>query len=334
MYPLVLKEVHDSRLPWADHIPSFLKVNDPAFARTLAGVTREGGAYRAEGPFTTPLGLGEYCALLMPFMLYFVASPVKLYLRALAGISIPLLFQVVLLSDSRLGLIGCMLSFATFVLLYAVFMWRANKESLWATAIVMAYPAFAAVLFMSTLVVGRIRERVWGSGQYDDSNAGRSAQYHAGIPKVLANPIGHGAGTAGDVLGYANAAGTVTIDTYYLRIGLEFGIVGFVTYYGMIIAASAYSARASMDVKDRRSELMLLIPATASLWNFLIIKAVFSNDENHPLAFMMMGMVVALCYRLRNGEAATVPPNLAQQRKVPQALKAIKALKAPAGGRP
>ena len=127
------------------------------------------------------------------------------------------------------------------------------------------------------------------------------------MPKLFKNPIGHGTGSGAEVLGFRNPAGVLTIDTYFLRIALEYGVVGFVVYYGMFIASTYIGARSSMDVKDRSSETMLLIPASVSLFNFLFIKSVFSNDENHPLAFMLMGMVVALTYRLRKEQGTLFP---------------------------
>jgi hypothetical protein len=37
-----------------------------------------------------------------------------------------------------------------------------------------------------------------------------------------------------------------------------------------------------------------LIPLSLSLFNFVMIKAVFSQQDNRPLIFMMLGAVVAI----------------------------------------
>ena len=63
-------EYRQEKVLWAGHIPSFLQINDKSVARTLAGGDRF-GRYRANSTFGTCLGLGEYMALSLPFVLRF-----------------------------------------------------------------------------------------------------------------------------------------------------------------------------------------------------------------------------------------------------------------------
>lgn len=304
---VVVKESHDQMLPWAGHIPDFLKVQDESVARTLAGAHRDMGDYRVQATFSTPLALGEYVALVMPFVLHRIFTPGNLIFRALAAAAVPAAFWAILLSDSRLGLIGCILSLILFLLLYAWMRWKSDKSSIIWPAILFSSPALGAATFAASLVVGRFRERIWGSGQYDASNQARADMFHEGIPMILHRPWGYGVGMGAETLGFVSPAGVLTIDTYYLATGLEYGIIGFLLYYGLFGAAMYISGREAIKVKDIGSEYTLLAPISVALVNFFIIKSVFSSEENHSLVYMMMGMAAALIWRMRKEQAAASP---------------------------
>jgi O-antigen ligase len=313
---IVFKEHAMGQVPWADHIPSFLKIQDESVQRMLAGARRAGGEYRVQGIFTTPLGLGEYIALLMPFLIHFIASPIKPIFRIGAALMAPIAFQVVLWSDSRLGLIGCILSYVFYLLLWAIFLWRNRRDSVIAPSILLAYPLLAIITFVSTLVVGRFRNKVWGTGQYDASNQGRIEMYQKGIPMVIKHPWGYGPGRGAEKLGITNPSGVLTIDTYYMLIALEYGVIGFLLYYGTLAFGVGYSSREALKQSDPRSESMLFLPLLAALTNFILIKSVFSNDENHPLVFMILGMITALCWRFRKQpQTQTGPVSIAAARR-------------------
>ena len=80
------------RLPWAGHIPSFLKINDEAVNFILSAHMRAyTNIYRAEATFSTPLGLAEYLALTLPFVLHFCTPRWPRKVRLAACMSIPLI---------------------------------------------------------------------------------------------------------------------------------------------------------------------------------------------------------------------------------------------------
>lgn len=310
-----------SAVPWAGHIPSFLKIEDESVQRILSGAIRSStGAYRLQATFTTPLGLGEFIALSLPFILHFLGSAYRLPVRLAAGATVPLVIFVVLATDSRLGLIGTIMSFLGAVFLWATLWWRRRKSSIFGPAIVLAYPAFFCAAVASTFIVGRIREKVWGSGQYSASNGARLAQVESGLPMIATHPLGHGIGMGGSALGYTNPAGIPTIDSYYLLVGLDYGPIGFVLYYGLFIVAIVLALRCIFRTTTRDHDLGILSPVALALFNFLVIKSIFSNDENHPLAFMMLGMVMALAWRTRQLEQEA--PLSAQQMAAARVVSA------------
>src|ERR1700728_87441 len=101
---------------------------------------REGvGAHRVQGPYTTSLALSEYMALTMPFVLHFCAHRYHLIIRVLAAASVPILIFSVLISQSRLGLIGIGLSFLTYLLFWAIRRRLRHRNDLMPPAIILAY---------------------------------------------------------------------------------------------------------------------------------------------------------------------------------------------------
>ncbi len=305
-----LREYSNGQVLWANNIPSFLKINDPTVMRILAGASRDAtGEYRISSTFTTALGLAEYMALALPFVLHFMASrhyPPLVRLAAL--VSVPIFLWVILETDARLGMVGFFMSLLLYLLFWAIRLWRANKNSLVGVGVVMAYPAFFVLMVASTFFVGRIRNKVWGGGQYADSNAGRMAQVKEGMPMIMTHPVGHGIGQGGATLGYTNLAGIGTIDSYYLLIGLEYGFIGFIVYFGIYLIAISLGVKAATLQPQNHPDYSILMPASVSLINFFVIKSIFSNDDNHPLAFMMLGLVVALIYRMKQEPGAATAP--------------------------
>jgi O-antigen ligase len=83
-------------------------------------------------------------------------------------------------------------------------------------------------------------------------------------------------------------------------IGLEYGIIGFLVYYGMILFALYAAGRAALSPQPLKGENSFLIPISVTLLNFIVIKSVFSQQDNHPLIFMVLGMLAALLWRVRN----------------------------------
>ncbi len=296
------------KLPWAGHIPNFLKIDDEAVSRILSAKSRAAtGIYRVQSKFTTPLGLAEFLALATPFILHFAMSARLNSVKVAGFLSLPLIFYVILLSDSRLGVIGFLLSFVFYLLAWGVLRWKHREGSLYGPAMTLAYPIIFIAFVASTFFVGRLRNIVWGTKAQSFSNQARADQVADGIPMILSKPWGHGIGRGADELGYTNLGGVLTIDSYFLVTALEFGIIGFIIYYGIFVAQLVYSGLSLL--KTETGEIAFLVPLTISLINFLVIKSVFAQQDNHPLVFAMLGAMTALVYRVNqtNGDPPTPP---------------------------
>lgn len=289
-----------SRVPWAGRIPSFLVVEDESVLRILSGAFRAATEiYRVQSSFTTSLGFAEYMALAVPFLVHYTFGPFRFAVRIAALAAIPAVFFLIILTDSRLGMVGFFLSFLLYLPVFASLRWIRRKESLFGPATVLAYPVIFAAFITATFFVGRLRRLVWGGGEHQFSTDAREAQYAAGLEILAKNPIGNGIGMGAETLGFRNLAGVLTIDTYYILIALEYGVIGFLAYYGMFLLGIYKGGRALFQAREDTPEHHYLAPLLIALSNFIVIKAIFSQESNHPLAFMMLAMVLALIWRIR-----------------------------------
>jgi len=305
---LGLWEQQLERVPWSGHIPSFLAVGDEYVQRVLSGARRLGtGKYRVQTIHSTPLGCSEFLALVTPFAIHFAVGSYGRAVRAWAALSLPLIFYVILATDSRLGVVGFFLSCLLYLLAWGVMSWRTRGRSLVAPAVVLAYPALAVAFLTATFTVQRLKSIVWGSGGTAYSDQGRIDQLIAGIPKVLMRPWGYGASRGAEELGYTNLAGTMTIDNYFLLIALDYGILGFIFYYGAILIAVWSSVKYGIMKIGATREHRLIVPVGISLLVFFVIKTIFSQPTNHTIQFMLMGLAAALVFRIKNGDAAGLP---------------------------
>lgn len=302
-----LWEYRIGRVPWAGHIPSFLKIEDEVVARVLSGAARAAiGEHRVQAKFTTPLGLAEFLALVTPFVLHFVVYGRNIIERAGALLTLPLILFVIEKTDSRLGVIGFLLAVFGYLFFGTIRYWRKNPQSFFAPLVVAAYPVMMVLLLIASFTVTRLRNMIWGGGAYQASNDAREAQISQGLDILMRQPFGHGIGRAAETLGYANAVGTVTIDNYYLSIALEAGVVGFIAYYGAFVAAFVIGARHFTRSGDQE-ETSWLLPALLSLGVYVVVKSVLSQQENHPLAFAVLGMAVILIHKVKLATAKPTP---------------------------
>ena len=295
---IALYEWRIQAVPWAGSIPSFLSIDDPAVQNILSAKSRATtGIYRVQSKFTTPLGFAEYIAMATPFFLYFVAFGRNWAIRLAAFASLPLVWLTIVRTDSRLGFVGFFMSFLLFLILWSLRRWRQRKDSIFGPAITLAYPAILTVFLTATFFVGRLRALVWGTKAQSFSSMAREEQVDMGLPMIWTQPWGHGIGRGAAELGYRNLAGGLTIDSYYLAVGLEFGVMGFVAFFGIFLSALLYATRYVVDAKGPAE--LVLVPIMISLSIFVVVKSVFAQQENHPLVFILLGALIAICYRIR-----------------------------------
>ena len=287
------------RLPWAGHIPSFLKINDEAVEFILSVHMRAyTNLYRAEATFTTPLGLAEYLALTLPFALHFCTPRWPAKLRIAACASIPLILYADFLSGSKLGMVGALGASSVYLLMAAFRHWQRNKTSLIAAATFFFYPAAIGVVGLMMAASHRFYIMIMGDASHTASTQARIEQLHVGMAKLLQWPFGYGIGQAAVTI--SNASDFITIDSYFLSVAIEYGVLGFIAYYGIFAIAMYEGSRRYLTDKTGNEDQSFLLPITASFVAFMVAKSVFSQQDNHPVVFMMLGALLGLIAARRN----------------------------------
>nr|WP_279338855.1 O-antigen ligase family protein [Sphingomonas sp. BGYR3] len=200
-------------------------------------------------------------------------------------------------TDSRLAVLGVMISVGLYLLFWAYRTWRASPRNLVAMAVLVAYPVMFMLAIASSFTVDAVRIRVWGGGAAQYSTEARKIQYGLGVPKVIQRPWGWGMGSGGRVLGYIDNNGLASIDSYYLSAALEYGVIGLIAFFTMTIGVIYLLARALPYAHD--SETELIGPLLISMVNFLIIKSVLSAQENHSYVYILLGMSLVLIERVQ-----------------------------------
>jgi hypothetical protein len=290
-------------VPWAGHIPRLLQIQDPTVIELLQGTTRAySNIYRVQSVFSGSIQLAEFIAYLLPFVIHYAVIAETLRTKILAIVTIPFLFYIAYLTNSRSGMVGFFVSAMLYPLLWAALKWRRDRSSLVAPLVVLGYPAIAALALLAVTFVGHLRALLFGSGLQKDSTLARVDQYHKGWPMVFSHPLGHGIARAGETLQWYTPGGRMTIDTYYLGVALEEGLPGLVVFYGTFLFAIFLACRELLTGANNDKQTSFLMPIAIALINFVVIKGVFYQIDNHYLVYMLLGMLVAILSCKRQSE--------------------------------
>ena len=280
---------------WAGHIPAFLKIDAEMIDLILRGSARA-DAYRVQASFSTSLALAEYLAMVTPVVVHLLMSTKRVAIR-IAAVALDLAIVLTILqTQSRLGLVGFIVAHAFYLGGWFLRHWRANRTSIVGPMATLAYPAAMAVTIAAILSVNAISERVLGGGAAHASTVSRGVQWERALGILVKSPLfGHGPRSGAASLDFRNAAGTLTLDSYFLSILLDYGVLGFLCFYGMVIIALVEAL--ALGLTARRGPDSWGLAIATALLVFLTTKVVLSQEDNVPLAFMLMGMTVAMLWR-------------------------------------
>lgn len=287
-------EFRAEHILWADHIPSFLKVNDDRIAKVFIPQYRD--HYRVVTVFSTPLSWGEFIALAAPFALHFLANA-----RSLKAILLCLALDVLFMvsgyfSGARLSIVGIIVAHAAYLLLWALRRWRTERGGLVGVATTMLYPAFAVVLALMIMFVPAVHNRVLGGGSAQMSNDGRTEQLKLGIPAIAKRPLfGYGPGEGAGAVGWRSADGFLSIDSGFLSTAADYGVLGFIAYFGTILLMAYQLAMVGLRAAVPRYPIHLAL--AVSFVVLLSTKSVLSQIDNEQVVYMLLGLGFALLYR-------------------------------------
>lgn len=304
-----IAEQRNQMVLWANHIPPFFKIDDEIIDRILNPNFRS-GKYRSQAIFSVSLAMAEFLALTFVLILHRFMSNVSTRERLALFAALVVTVTGIAMSGARVGFVGLVVGVALYFLIWGYRRYRESKTDVIGAALTYGYPALLAVATTLILTVDALRFRILGGGGSQISNDAREIQFDMAPPVIMRRPIfGYGGGRGADALGYTTPGGDLTIDTYILSIVLDYGVVGFLIFYGAILYAGIKIGLLVFNLPNTPktaddAEIGYLLPLTVMLAQFLFIKTVLSQEENHSILFMIYGAILALTWRLKQREKA------------------------------
>ncbi len=286
---------------WAYSIPSWLHVDDDILKQVLTPNFRD--TYRVVTTFTVSLVWGELVALMMPLALHRIVNA-----KGVGGLAAWILFDLALwvsavLSGARLAVVGGITAHVVYLLLWALRRWRTDRGGLIGLSATMIYPAFMVVFIGAIAFVPAVHNRVLGGGATQLSNQGRQEQWALGIPAIAKRPLlGYGPGEGAGAVGWRTQGGFLSIDSGYLSTAADYGVIGFFTFFGGVVALVLMLSY--QGIFSRVSGYPPELAFAAVYVTFLTSRSVLSQGDNESLYWMLFGIGVALVYLGKRAKAA------------------------------
>jgi hypothetical protein len=292
-----INEYRLQKIIWLEYLPGWLRADEELLEQMSKSSARAyTNVYRVLGPQSTALYFAETLSMLFPFVVHAMYRAKGVLPTLAMAFGVMAMVLTMYFTDARSAMIGLLLTLLAYVFLQALRKRYENPVSLVSASALMAYPAMIAALIGIVLFWKRARTKVLGGGQHGGSDAARDQQWDHGWTLIGQNPFGYGLNRSAEVLGFQTPGGKPTIDSYYLSVMLDFGVIALPIFL-MMFTLPMWYALVSLR-RARSEELQLIIPIAISLFNFAIIKSVLSSTTNFPLAFILLGFIVALVGRM------------------------------------
>lgn len=287
---------------WSFHLPMSLFANTEDVQKILTPKFRFGD-YRVKGSSLTSLEYAELLSYVLPMCLYYLLENKNKFFKIFILLLIFIMIYAIIVSRSRLGLVGALISLSSYSLLISIRNWHIYRHSLVGAAMMTLYPAGLAVMGILIALSTTLTNMIFGSSSsgHIDSTQARFDQWSMGLSLIAERPIfGYGLNMGASTLNYRTPGGTLTIDSFILSITLETGIIGGLAFILLFIAGSFKAAKVYI-LSGEKSQFTRMAGAVASiLLTFLIIKGVLSQRYNHVLLFMLLGIVTS--YRIHKNK--------------------------------
>lgn len=260
--------------------------------------TTRDGMYRASSIFTVPLTFGEFEIVVIPIALFFIIDSAKALDKSL-GISV-FIFGIasLLVSGARGAMVAFLVSSAVYTFGWTLREVKNNRNSL-APALVglIGTLGFLAIVVL-IIVWPRAHNLVLGGGGLSQASTdARWQQWGLGWPHILSNPLtGHGFPLGATIIDWS--AGT-TIDSGYLSLLVETGLIGFVTFVGFLVLPIVYGGQRYFADRSQASALSGAL--ACSVIAFSVYRLALSQRENHTLLYTLVALVVLLRYLQTEG---------------------------------
>jgi hypothetical protein len=279
--------------PWADHIPSFMRIDDEWLARILSPQARIGDTrYRIRSTFPVVLYYTLYLSLVLPMVLYAITRMRGRY-RILGVAVLVLVLHTAWFANARTAIIALIVPLAAFSVLVLMRSLRSGGTR----RDVLKFGIQAALILMFTGMMGGVlatshtaQMYVIGGKQHAGSDDARERQWANARAQLASNPIGIGLGNSIEKVGI-DVRGRKIVDSLYINMLVDLGVLGFIAYFGMFLRCAWLGIRCFLRAANEVEEYAGA--AAIGLIGYTINCSVVSNTDSAYLAFLFCGLIVA-----------------------------------------
>ncbi|OSZ62741.1 hypothetical protein CAP39_14845 [Sphingomonas sp. IBVSS1] len=278
--------------PWAENIPSFMRIDEDWLARILSPQARIGDTrYRIRSTFPVVLYYTLYLSLVMPMVLYAMTRMTGRF-RILGLGLIVLVLHTAWFANARTAIIALIVPLVCFSVM-TVARSIANgsrrdalKFGIRGMMVLMAVGMLGGVLATSH----RAQMYVFGGKQHAGSNLAREKQWANAWAQLAKNPVGVGLGNSIEIVG-VDVRGKKIVDSLYINMLVDLGYLGFIAYFGMFLRCAWLGVRCFLRAANEYEEYAGA--AAVGLIGYTINCSVVSNTDSAYLAFLFCGLIIA-----------------------------------------
>lgn len=243
------------------------------------------GVFRAQGPHTHPLSLGEFLALTAPIAFGLTICARTSARRLCWGLCLALIVAGAFATNSRGALLAIAIALTT---AGAVFAYRFLKRAAAWRFRPAAGLAMALMLVSAPVLAVGAHGVVTGDAGASAARSSQSRidQIEQAWPKIMKRPaLGYGTGRAARVLGYWGA--TLTVDNYYLNLALDLGLPGPLALLAAFAAMGATALKRSAGgPRDMAAIYVGLAGAATAL---AVTRTIVSQTGNLSILYLLLG---------------------------------------------
>lgn len=246
------------------------------------------GVYRVSSTFSHPLALAEYLCMCLPLAAAACIFSKKITSRIFFSLLFLLMLLVIYLTQTRSAIVAVGVVLGSFGFLIG---WRSagNRKRLgialfgWSVLLTLAIGSVALLGVTMSLIEGRNAGEA-GSTQARLEMASRAKTLVSEQPI-----IGYGPGLGALKIGHmANNPNSLTIDSYYLSVVIETGLVGVMLFLGGMFFYFWGMGRAALQMDGVGSWVLPAIMAAVAA--SLTIKIILSLQNNFDYLYFLIGL--------------------------------------------
>lgn len=240
---------------------------------------------RIQSVFSHPLVFTQFSAALAPIALHFFKTGKK-YWRVIGAISLLLCILSIYLSGGRTGLVAVFLG----ILFYVLVSKGSRGGLLTAVKLTSALIAILLLIMLYTTILELFAGRTAGDAGSTDA---RFMMFYDTVSALSSSPfMGFGHGLAIEKAGIQSQFGFNTIDGLYFNIALDYGYIGILLFFGLVLVT--LKAAISHETDSLLKDDALRVAGGASIFTLVVSFATLSIGDLMTLFWLQVPFVLSV----------------------------------------